>query len=117
MPADKIEPAFCGKLFRSDNAPLYAPDLSDPDARRASPSILLDRGPGPDVEWVEKIDYKVDLGRADGFYAAIRAYWHDLWTVYCNPPFRDKTKNRPAWRVRNRLPRPIGERAWGARLD
>src|ERR1700712_4149884 len=33
---------------------------------------------GPDVEWVQKIDYSVDARRATGFYAAIRAYWPDL---------------------------------------
>lgn len=33
---------------------------------------------GPDVEWVEKIDYAVDPARAEKFYAAIRAYWPAL---------------------------------------
>ncbi len=33
---------------------------------------------GPDVEWIEAIDYEVDPGRADSFYAAIRAYWPEL---------------------------------------
>lgn len=33
---------------------------------------------GPDVEWVETIDYDVDPRRADRFYAAIRRYWPDL---------------------------------------
>lgn len=33
---------------------------------------------GPDVEWVETLDYEVDPGRAAGFYAAIRRYWPDL---------------------------------------
>jgi len=33
---------------------------------------------GPDVEWVETIDYDVDPRRADKFYAAIRRYWPDL---------------------------------------
>jgi L-2-hydroxyglutarate oxidase LhgO len=33
---------------------------------------------GPDVEWVETIDYTVDPRRADGFYAAIRRYWPEL---------------------------------------
>ncbi len=33
---------------------------------------------GPDVEWVETVDYAVDPSRAAGFYAAIRAYWPDL---------------------------------------
>ena len=33
---------------------------------------------GPDVEWIDSIDYDVDPGRADAFYAAIRRYWPGL---------------------------------------
>jgi L-2-hydroxyglutarate oxidase LhgO len=33
---------------------------------------------GPDVEWVDHIDYRVDPARAESFYAAIRAYWPTL---------------------------------------
>ncbi len=33
---------------------------------------------GPDVEWVDEIDYDVDPRRADAFYAAIRRYYPDL---------------------------------------
>lgn len=33
---------------------------------------------GPDVEWVDTINYDVDPRRAESFYAAIRAYWPAL---------------------------------------
>lgn len=33
---------------------------------------------GPDVEWVDRVDYTVDPRRADGFYGAIRRYWPGL---------------------------------------
>jgi L-2-hydroxyglutarate oxidase LhgO len=33
---------------------------------------------GPDVEWVERIDYGVDPARAERFYDAIRRYWPAL---------------------------------------
>lgn len=33
---------------------------------------------GPDVEWTNKMDYSVDPGRADSFYASIRNYWPDI---------------------------------------
>jgi L-2-hydroxyglutarate oxidase LhgO len=33
---------------------------------------------GPDVEWVERVSYEVDPGRAARFYAAIRRYWPGL---------------------------------------
>ena len=33
---------------------------------------------GPDVEWIEAIDYTVDPHRADVFYEAVRRYWPGL---------------------------------------
>ena len=33
---------------------------------------------GPDVEWVDHIDYEVDPARAEKFYPAIRRYWPTL---------------------------------------
>ena len=33
---------------------------------------------GPDVEWVDRVDYSVDPRRGDSFYAAIRRYWPGL---------------------------------------
>lgn len=33
---------------------------------------------GPDVEWIDAIDYRVDPARADAFYAEIRKYWPAL---------------------------------------
>lgn len=33
---------------------------------------------GPDVEWVDALDYSVDPARAEVFYAAVRRYWPDL---------------------------------------
>ncbi len=33
---------------------------------------------GPDVQWVDQIDYAIDDRRADTFYAAIRRYWPGL---------------------------------------
>lgn len=33
---------------------------------------------GPDVEWIDRIDYTVDPHRADSFYAAVRKYWPEL---------------------------------------
>jgi L-2-hydroxyglutarate oxidase LhgO len=33
---------------------------------------------GPDVEWIERIDYAVNEARAPQFYAAIRRYWPGL---------------------------------------
>ncbi|CDF96809.1 Aminobutyraldehyde dehydrogenase [Pseudomonas sp. SHC52] len=33
---------------------------------------------GPDIEWLEHEDYRVDPARAETFYPAIRTYWPDL---------------------------------------
>ena len=33
---------------------------------------------GPDVEWVDRLDYAVDPRRGDSFYGDIRRYWPDL---------------------------------------
>lgn len=33
---------------------------------------------GPDVEWIETIDYRVDPARGERFYAAVRRYWPGL---------------------------------------
>ncbi len=33
---------------------------------------------GPDIEWVDDIDYEIDTARAEAFYAAIRRYWPAL---------------------------------------
>lgn len=33
---------------------------------------------GPDIEWVDEIDYDVDPTRADVFYDAVRRYWPDI---------------------------------------
>ena len=33
---------------------------------------------GPDVEWVDELDYEVDPKRCESFYAAIRSYWPEL---------------------------------------
>lgn len=33
---------------------------------------------GPDVEWIDAIDYDVDPARSAGFYAAVRKYWPGL---------------------------------------
>jgi L-2-hydroxyglutarate oxidase LhgO len=33
---------------------------------------------GPDVEWVDRIDYAVDPRRSEKFYSSVRRYWPDL---------------------------------------
>jgi L-2-hydroxyglutarate oxidase LhgO len=42
---------------------------------------------GPDVEWVDTVDYTVDPRRAEHFYAAIRRYWPGLPDGALEPDF------------------------------
>jgi L-2-hydroxyglutarate oxidase LhgO len=69
----------------------YALSMQSPFSRLVYPvpepgglgvHVTLDLGGrarfGPDVEWVDRIDYAVDPARAERFYAAIRRYWPGL---------------------------------------
>jgi L-2-hydroxyglutarate oxidase LhgO len=53
-----------------------------PEAAGLGVHLTLDLGGqakfGPDVEWIEEIDYAVDPKRGDRFYAAVRGYWPGL---------------------------------------
>ncbi len=42
---------------------------------------------GPDVEWIEAIDYAVDPRRSERFYAAIRRYWPALPDAALQPAY------------------------------
>jgi len=53
-----------------------------PDAAGLGVHLTFDLGGqakfGPDVEWVEEIDYRVDPRRSESFYDAVRRYWPGL---------------------------------------
>lgn len=53
-----------------------------PEAAGLGVHVTIDLGGqcrfGPDVEWIERIDYDVDPRRAERFYAEVRKYWPDL---------------------------------------
>ena len=51
---------------------------------------------GPDVEWVETMDYAVDPGARYQFYAAIRRYWPASRTARCSRARRGPAQDRPA---------------------
>lgn len=42
---------------------------------------------GPDVEWVETVDYRVDPARVGSFYQAVRRYWPELPAGSLRPGF------------------------------
>ena len=69
-------------LFRSGRAPFSRLVYPVPEPGGLGVHVTLDLAGqarfGPDVEWVERIDYRVDPRRAERFYAAIRSYWPGL---------------------------------------
>jgi L-2-hydroxyglutarate oxidase LhgO len=62
-----------------------------PEAAGLGVHLTLDLGGqarfGPDVEWVDSINYEVDPARADRFYAAIRRYWPGLGDGALQPAY------------------------------
>jgi len=62
-----------------------------PEAAGLGVHLTLDLGNqakfGPDVEWVEEIDYDVDPTRCEGFYAAVRRYWPGLPDASLQPAY------------------------------
>lgn len=77
-------PRLCkGSYFSfSGRAPFRHLVYPAPESAGLGVHMTLDLGGqarfGPDVEWVDQIDYRVDPRRADGFYQAIRRYWPGL---------------------------------------
>src|SRR5258705_1728890 len=85
FPADRIPPThYCkGNYFSlSGRSPFARLVYPAPEAAGLGVHLTLDLAGrarfGPDVEWIERIDYDVDPGRAEVFYDAIRNYWPDL---------------------------------------
>lgn len=85
FPADRVPPLHpCkGNYFTiSGKAPFSRLIYPAPGAASLGLHFTLDLGGqarfGPDVEWIETIDYRVDPARAEAFYAAIRRYYPGL---------------------------------------
>jgi L-2-hydroxyglutarate oxidase LhgO len=85
MPVDKIPPLHLAKgnyFSLSGRSPFSRLIYPMPTPGGLGVHLTLDLAGqakfGPDVEWVDAIDYDVDPGRAPSFYAAIRTYWPGL---------------------------------------
>jgi L-2-hydroxyglutarate oxidase LhgO len=85
MPATALPRAyFCkGSYYAlSGRAPFTRLIYPVPEQAGLGVHLTLDLGGqarfGPDIEWVERPGYDVDIARAAGFYAAIRKYWPGL---------------------------------------
>ena len=85
MPIELIPPAYLAKgnyFSCSARAPFSHLIYPVPEPGGLGVHLTLDMAGqarfGPDVEWVETIDYAVDPARAERFYPAIRRYWPTL---------------------------------------
>jgi L-2-hydroxyglutarate oxidase LhgO len=85
MPIDRIPPAYLAKgnyFSCSARAPFSHLIYPVPEPGGLGVHLTLDMAGqarfGPDVEWVETVDYAVDPARAERFYPAIRRYWPTL---------------------------------------
>ena len=85
MPIDLIPPAYLAKgnyFSCSARAPFSHLIYPVPEPGGLGVHLTLDMAGqarfGPDVEWVDTIDYAVDPARAERFYPAIRRYWPTL---------------------------------------
>ncbi len=85
LPAGSVPPRYLAKgnyFTLAGKAPFTRLVYPVPEPGGLGVHLTIDLGGqarfGPDVEWVEKIDYAVDPGRAERFYAAIRTYWPGL---------------------------------------
>ena len=85
MPTQAVPPFyFCkGNYYTlAGRAPFTRPIYPVPEKAGLGVHVTVDLGGqvrfGPDVEWVEDIDYDVDPARADVFYDAVRRYYPDL---------------------------------------
>jgi len=85
MPVEAIPPAYLAKgnyFSCSGRAPFSHLIYPVPEPGGLGVHLTLDLAGqarfGPDVEWVNSVDYAVDPARAARFYPAIRRYWPDL---------------------------------------
>src|SRR5882757_3899249 len=85
MPLDRIPLAYLakGNYFSCNaRAPFSRLIYPVPEPGGLGVHLTLDMAGqarfGPDVEWIETIDYEVDPSRAERFYPAIRKYWPTL---------------------------------------
>jgi L-2-hydroxyglutarate oxidase LhgO len=85
FPREKVPPSyFCkGSYFTlAGRSPFSHLIYPVPEAAGLGVHLTLDLAEqarfGPDVEWVERLDYDVDPLRSASFYAAIRRYWPAL---------------------------------------
>lgn len=94
LPPDSVPPLHYAKgnyFSLSGNTPFSHLIYPIPEADGLGVHLTLDLGGqarfGPDVEWLDEIDYQVDRQRADAFYDEIRRYWPSLPDAALQPAY------------------------------
>jgi L-2-hydroxyglutarate oxidase LhgO len=106
MPPDRIPTAYYAKgnyFTLSGRSPFSRLIYPVPVPGGLGVHLTIDLGGqarfGPDVQWIDAIDYAVDPTRSDSFYAAVRKYWPALKDGALQPGYagiRPKTVPRGA---------------------
>ena len=85
LPKETIPPCYYAKgnyYSLLGKAPFKRPIYPVPEKAGLGVHVTVDLGGqirfGPDVEWIDGLNYDVDPARADAFYSAVRAYYPDL---------------------------------------
>ncbi len=85
MPPDRVPPTHYAKgnyFTLSGRSPFSRLIYPVPVPGGLGVHLTIDLGGqarfGPDVQWIDAIDYSVDPARAESFYAAVRTYWPAL---------------------------------------
>ena len=72
---------------------------------------------GPDLEWVDEIDYSVDPERAERFYAAVRTFYPSFATGASNPTTPGSGRSCTDRASRSRTSSSRGRRRTGCRVS
>ncbi len=85
LPAEHVPAAYYAKgnyFTLGGKAPFSRLIYPVPEQAGLGVHLTLDMGGqarfGPDVEWIDEIDYEVDPRRGEVFYEAVRKYWPQL---------------------------------------
>ena len=94
FPRSQIPPTFLckGNYFTlAARSPFNHLIYPIPDAAGLGIHLTFDLGGqarfGPDVQWIEEVNYDVDPGRADLFYDSVRRYWSGLQDGALSPGY------------------------------
>ncbi len=92
--SDKVPQSYLAKgnyFMLSGKSPFSRLVYPVPEPGGLGVHLTLDLGGqarfGPDVEWVDEIDYSVSPERGQRFYGAIRKYWPDLQDQALQPAY------------------------------